>query len=48
MDLAEVFFKTQKQHLAMEQGHQAEKDLQFIQALWADSLTRRIEVLRNL
>ena len=47
VDLAEVFFKLQKQNLANEQVDQAEKDLKFIQALWADSLRRRIETLRN-
>ena len=48
VDLAEVFFKLQKQNLAKEQVDQAEKDLKFIKAIWTDSLTRRLEVLRNL
>ena len=48
MDLAEVFFKLQKQNLGMEQVDQAEKDLKFVKAIWTDSLTRRLEVLRNL
>ena len=48
VDLAEVFFKLQKQNLAKEQVDQAEKDLKFVKAIWADSLTRRLEVLRNL
>ena len=48
VDLAEVFFKLQKQDPAMEQIDQAEKDLKFVKAIWTDSLTRRLEVLRNL
>ena len=48
VDLAEVFFKLQKQNLANEQMDQAEKDLKFSKAIWTDSLTRRLEVLRNL
>ena len=48
VDLAEVFFKLQKQNLAKEQVDQAEKDLKFVKAIWTDSLTRRLEVLRNL
>ena len=40
------FFKLQKQILAMAQVDQAEKDLKFVQASWADSLRQRIEVLR--
>ena len=48
VDLAEVFFKLAKQNLAKEQVDQAEKDLKFVKAIWADSLTRRLEVLRNL
>ena len=48
VDLAEVFFKLQKQNLANEQVDQAEKDLKFIQALWADSLRRRLKVLQPI
>jgi len=48
VDLAEIFLKLQKKDLAMEQVGQAEKDLNFIRALWTDSLRRRIETLRNL
>ena len=48
VDLAEVFFELEKQNLAKEQVDQAEKDLKFSKAIWTDSLTRRLEVLRNL
>ena len=48
VDLAEIFLKLQKKDLAMEQADKAEKDLKFIQALWTNSLSQRIETLRSL
>ncbi|MZH14911.1 MAG: tetratricopeptide repeat protein [Nitrospinae bacterium] len=48
VDLAEVYLKLGKRNLCIAQIDRAEGDLKFIKASWADSLVRRIEVLRDL